>query len=122
MVHRPSGSFQSNRSGPRTIDEILANERAQSPSPKRSPVIKKGADPAVKSVIPPGIDTPTGEGVHKLVKVKRRSLYLRKARNLAARKTFLKMSLGRQLAMPTKQALRQLAQGEAVVEEPFGAS
>lgn len=58
---------------------------------------------------------PTIEVVHKALKVKRRSLYLRKARNLAARKTILKVTLGRQLAVPTKQSLRQLASGESAI-------
>lgn len=60
---------------------------------------------------------PTGAVVRKPLKVKRGSLYLRKARNLAARKTILKMTLGRQLAAPTKQSLRQLAKGESAVVE-----
>lgn len=61
--------------------------------------------------------------MQKAHKVKKRSLYLRKARNLAARKTILKATLGRQLAIPTKQSLRQLANGEtAVAEFPVASS
>ena len=48
------------------------------------------------------------------VKVKKRKTALRKARNLAARKFILKATLGRQLAVPTKEALRRLAKGEDV--------
>jgi len=55
--------------------------------------------------------------MHKALKVKRRSLCLRKARNLAARKTILKITLGRQLAVPTKQSLRQLANGDSAIAE-----
>ena len=50
----------------------------------------------------------------KAPRVKKRKLYIRKARNAAARKTILKMTLGRRLAVPTKQALRRLAKGEDV--------
>lgn len=60
---------------------------------------------------------PTGAVVHKELKVKKRSLYLRKARNVAARETILKITLGRQLAVPTKQSLRQLANGESAIAE-----
>ncbi|MCJ1468251.1 hypothetical protein MMC07_006879 [Pseudocyphellaria aurata] len=48
----------------------------------------------------------------KTPKIKRRRLYLRKARNVAARKTILKATLGRELAQDTKPALRRLAHGE----------
>ena len=118
MVHRPSESSQSNTSGPRTIDEVLAKEHRTEPAEQQFPAIAKDPNVPVSSVMPRLTDTPTGPGVHKLVKVKRRSLYLRKARNAAARNTILKMTLGRQLATPTKQALRQLAHGETVIEEP----
>lgn len=48
------------------------------------------------------------------VQVKKRKTALRKARNLAARNIILKATLGRQLAVPTKEALRRLAKGEDV--------
>ena len=88
--------------------------------PTRS--LKEGAPASpISSVIAQPLDTPTGAGVRKVIKVKRRSLYLRKARNLVARETILKMTLGRQLATPTKQALKRLAHGETVIEEdPIG--
>lgn len=53
----------------------------------------------------------------KTPKIKRRKLYLRKARNVAARKVILNVALGRELAHETKPALRRLAQGE-----PYGLS
>ncbi len=121
MVHRPSQSSQSDRSGLRTIDEVLAKERAAPTIEQRLQNTEHEQDP-VPSVVPRLIDTPTGKGVHKIVKVKKRSLFVRKARNLAARKTILKMTLGRQLAAPTKQALRQLAHGETIIDEPFEVS
>ena len=48
-------------------------------------------------------------------KIRKRNLYVRKARNIAARKVILKLALGRQLAEETKPALRRLAHGE-----PYG--
>lgn len=48
----------------------------------------------------------------KTPKIKRRKLYIRKARNAAARKVILKVTLGRELAQDTKPALRRLAHGE----------
>ena len=48
------------------------------------------------------------------VKVKKRRLVLRKARNLAARRIVLKATLGRELAVPIKEALRRLAKGDCV--------
>ena len=48
------------------------------------------------------------------VRVKRRKLALRKTRNVCARKFLLKASLGRQLAIPAKEALRRQARGEDV--------
>lgn len=47
-------------------------------------------------------------------RIKRRKLYLRKARNAAARKVILNITLGRQLAGQTKPALRLLANGESL--------
>lgn len=118
MLHKPSQSSQSNTSGPRTIDEVLAREREGPLSEQQLPSTKGIPEAPVPSVMPRPIDTPTGPGVHRIVRVKRRNLYMRKARNAAARKTILKMTLGRQLAGPTKQALRQLANGETIIEEP----
>ena len=120
-VQRPTDSFQSDISGPRTIDQVLAKEREGQSSEESTPATDDAPAapaPPVSSFMPRMIDTPTGTGVHKIVKVRRRSLYLRKARNIAARKTILRMTLGRQLASPTKQALRQLANGETIIDEP----
>lgn len=47
-------------------------------------------------------------------KLKRRNLYIRKARNAAARKVVLEAALGRELAKRTKPALRRLANGEPI--------
>ena len=56
-----------------------------------------------------------GASAPVLPPLKRRKLYLRKARNIAMRKTVLKAVLGRQLAAQTKPALRMLAHGERVL-------
>ncbi|KAG6995517.1 hypothetical protein G7Y79_00045g081880 [Physcia stellaris] len=52
---------------------------------------------------------------------KKRKLYLRKVRNLAARKVFLNATLGRQMGGRTKQRLRQLARGEKIPSSPIPA-
>lgn len=46
--------------------------------------------------------------------VKKRKLYVRKVRNVAARKIILKVTLGRELAGPTKRKLRRLAKGRDI--------
>lgn len=124
MVHKPSQSSQSEDSGPRTIDQVLTgqvNERRFS-SPDEGvqatePTSHRSSSSSSNSSVTPQVTRSlTGAAVHKRMAVKKRSLYLRKARNFAARKTILKMTLGRQLAVPTKEALRQLAHGEGVIE------
>ena len=119
MVHKPSESSYSDRSGPRTIDEVLARSGTkrrvsfsggEEPQPDRTrtapPTVAEGDEASAMA---------TGTTIHKKARVKKRSLYLRKARNLAARKTILRLTLGRQLAVPTKEALRHLAKGESVI-------
>ena len=71
----------------------------------------------VTNVLPESVE---GEPAPVLPPLKRRKLYLRKARNLAMRKTVLQAMLGRQLADQTKPALRMLAHGERVL--PTGSS
>ena len=53
--------------------------------------------------------------------VKKRSLYLRKARNFAARKVVLNATLGRQMGERTKKRLRKLARGEKLATEQIPA-
>jgi len=50
--------------------------------------------------------------------VKKRKLYLRKARNLAARRVFLNAALGRKMGGRTKDRLQRLARGEEVPSTP----
>lgn len=52
---------------------------------------------------------------------KKRSLYLRKARNFAARKVVLNATLGRQMGERTKKRLRKLARGEKLATEQIPA-
>ena len=114
MVHKPSQSSEEENPASPTIDEILANERQSVPEEGNSgppPPIPDGNltdKPPMQSMSlqPIAWQAPKGQ------KVQKRSLYLRKLRNAAARKTILKATLGRQLAMPTKQMLRLLANGE----------
>lgn len=72
----------------------------------------------VTKVLPDPLE---GASAPVLPPVKRRKLYLRKARNLAMRKTVLKVMLGRQLAGQTKPALRMLAHGETLLPEDLSA-
>lgn len=68
----------------------------------------------VTNVLPDPLE---GAAAPVLPPLKKRKLYLRKARNLAVRKTVLKAMLGRQLADQTKQALRVLAHGERLLPD-----
>lgn len=51
-------------------------------------------------------------------RVKKRKLYLRKARNLAARRVFLNAALGKKMGGRTKDKLQRLARGEEVPSIP----
>ena len=114
MIHRPSQSSQEETQSPRTIDEVLAHERRSLPQandsqPSQStPDANLADEPPMQSMSlkPIAWQAPNDK------KVRKRKLYLRKFRNAAARKTILKATLGRQLAIPTKQMLRLLANGE----------
>ncbi|KAG8526935.1 uncharacterized protein KY384_008364 [Bacidia gigantensis] len=70
-------------------------------------------DTELVAVMPKSTNTGTNLSM-KPVRIKKHKMALRKSRNAIARKTFLKAGLGRQLAMPTKDALRRLARGEDV--------
>ena len=118
LVHKPSQSSQAENPASHTIDEVLANERRSLP--------QGGNDQLLEESVPDGnlIDGPPMESMSLAPiawqnpqdhKVHKRNLYIRKLRNAAARKTILKATLGRQLAVPTKQMLRLLANGENVV-------
>ena len=113
MVHRPS---QSSEEAPasRTIDEVLANERQSMPQERNSESSHTTPDatPMDESPMQTMSLKPIAWQVPQDQKVKKGKLYLRKMRNVAARKTILKATLGRQLAIPTKQMLRLLANGE----------
>ena len=113
MVHRPSQSSEENPAS-RTIDEVLANERQS--MPQETNFQSAHTTPDASLMDEPPMQTmslkPIAWQAPKDQKVKKRKLYLRKIRNAAARKTILKATLGRQLAGPTKQMLRLLANGE----------
>ena len=116
MVHKPSQSSEAEDPASRTIDEILANEGQSLPQEGQSqpPLSNQDGDltedPPMQSMSlrPIAWQAPQDQ------KVKKRKLFLRKVRNAAARKTILKITLGRQLAVPTKQMLRLLASGESL--------
>ena len=100
-------SRKSSMSVPRTL-----HSATQSPERRRSTLA--GRLPAfVDSVAAKDQGT---NGGHK-TPVRKRKLYLRKARNVAARRVILDITLGRELAKQTKPALRRLAKGEHVTFE-----
>ena len=113
MVHKPSQSSEENPAS-RTIDEILANERQSMPreTDTQSSHSTPDAGPMNESPMQSMSLKPIAWQAPADQKVRKRKLYLRKIRNAAARKTILKATLGRQLAIPTKQMLRLLANGE----------
>lgn len=114
MVHEPSQSSESENPASRTIDEVLASERqglpqeiaSQTPGLTQEGNLTDAAPMQSMSLTPIALQAPKDQVL------KRRKLYLRKIRNAAARKIFLQLTLGRQLAIPTKQMLRLLANGE----------
>ena len=118
LIHKPSQSSEAENPASRTVDEVLANERRSLP--------QEGSDQPFEESVPDGnlIDGPPMQSMSLAPiawqnpqdhKVHKRKLYIRKLRNAAARKTILKATLGRQLAVPTKQMLRLLANGGNVV-------
>ena len=128
LVQKPSDSSVSDISGPRTIDDVLTNEHLASSLqslPKVGDLTKVPPMPAPDGQLPeaqvPGVQVPgvpvtlvSVPALPKTPQIKKRSKAVRKTRNLAARKTILKVLLGSELAGPTKQALRLLAKGEKV--------
>lgn len=130
MIHKPTNSSVSEASEPRTIDQVLASERqAESlttiPPVPISPLTPTWRLPDVASATPAAtgnlaegpIGAPGLPDVSKPLRQKKRARYKWRARNIAARHSILKATLGRQLAGPTKQALRSLAKGEPVALE-----
>jgi hypothetical protein len=95
--------------GPRSLQSITGTATIRKSSTSRRP--SGLIDPeAAKTVA-------TKDPEPRTPPLRKRKLYLRKARNLAARKVILNITLGRELAKQTKPALRRLAKGEYVVFE-----
>jgi hypothetical protein len=137
MVHKPSRSSVNEAAAPRTVDQVLASERQaeslatippmpfETPAAPAAPTWKPPDVPDATSAIPNATGNlpkvPIGilglPDAAKTLKQKKRVAFKHKTRNLAARNTVLKVLLGRQLAGPTKLALRSLAKGEPVVLE-----
>ncbi|KAF6240323.1 hypothetical protein HO173_001934 [Letharia columbiana] len=113
MVHRPSSSEAENPAS-RTIDEVLSTERQSLPQEGNSQPPHSTQDGNLTDTPPMQSMSlrPIAWQASEDQRVKKRKLYLRKFRNAVARKTILKATLGRQLAIPTKQMLRLLANGE----------
>ena len=98
-----------------TIDSVLAEERKKpiKSLAEQAPEQARSHDTDLVAVLPQPTDLPAGTTIVP-VRLRRRKLALRKTRNVLARKTMLKAGLGRQLAIPVKEALRRQAKGEDV--------
>ena len=122
-VQKPSESDISDISAPRPIDEVLAEERlvpTQDSLPQPGGLSSVPPIPAPHWQLPdiqgpiievPGVSAPE---VPKVPKMKKSCKAVRQTRRIAGRETILKVLLGRQLAKPTKQALKSLAKGEDI--------
>ncbi len=122
-VQKPSESDISDISVPRTIDDVLAEERlvsTQTSLPQPGGLISvppiSAPDWQLPDVQAPGVEVPglSALEVPKVPKMKKRSKAVRQTRRITGREIVLKALLGRQLAKPTKQALKSLAKGENV--------
>ena len=105
LVQKPSDSSVSDMSGPRTNDEVLTNEYLASSLqslPKVGDLTKVLPMPAPDGQLPeaqvPGVQVPgvpvtlvSVPALPKMPQIKKRSKAVRKTRNLAARKTILKV-------------------------------
>ena len=114
MVHKPSQSSEAENPVSRTIDEVLSNERHSLPE-ESNPLLPHSTEDGSLNDAPPMESmslVPITWQAPKDQMPRKGKLYLRKFRNAVARKTILKATLGRQLAIPTKQMLRLLADGE----------
>ena len=118
MIHEPSQSSEAENSNSNstTSDEVLANKRQTLPQETESQPLHSAPDgnPVAPAPMQSMSLRPITWQAPKDQKIQKRKLYLRKVRNAAARKTILKATLGRQLAIPTKQMLRLLACGESM--------
>lgn len=102
---RLSASRKDSLTAPRALQSAI-----RGPPGRRSTL--PGTPPAFIDSNPAEDPIPNEEP--KLRPLKKRKLYVRKVRNVAARKFILKITLGRELAGPTKRKLRRLAKGRDV--------
>ena len=122
-IQKPSESDISDISAQRTIDDVLAEERLVS---SQTSLPQPGGLSTVPPISAPDWQLPDVQGlgvevpgvsaleVPKVPKMKKRSKAVRQTRRITGREIVLKALLGRQLAKPTKLALKSLAKGENV--------
>ena len=103
-----SASRRNSLNTPRSLQSAIGG------APGRRPTLP-GTPPAFIDSKP--AEDPVTNEEPKLPPLKKRKRYIRKARNVAARKIILEITLGRELAGPTKRKLRRLATGEDVGAE-----
>ena len=102
---RLSASRKDSLTAPRALQSAIRGPPGRRPTLPGTPPAFIDSNPAEDSI--------TNEEP-KSRPVKKRKLYVRKVRNVAARKFILKVTLGRELAGPTKRKLRRLAKGRDV--------
>lgn len=88
-------------SEPRGIDSVLANDERKPPEK----VLEPESDTAEGCPQPIENQNEGDPNPPQTQKLKKRKTFVRKTRNLIARKVFLKMALGRQLAIPVSHLL-----------------
>ncbi|KAL9055488.1 MAG: hypothetical protein Q9206_003115 [Seirophora lacunosa] len=96
-----------------------AEDSLQSP-PLRAPTttpVQEGSFPRRQTTFA-ALGEPSDHQGHVKLPMKRRKLYVRKARYAVLRQPILKAALGRQVGAQTKIALKKLANGELIVIEP----
>lgn len=92
-------------------EQSQSERRPQRPASSRASFPSESVSKNPQNPSPPESSVGT---VPRPSQVRKRKKYLNKVRNVAVRKTILKITLGRQLAGQTKPALKLLATGEAV--------
>lgn len=108
VAPRKTASRSNSLNTPRSLQSAVAGASGRRPTLPGTPPAFIASKPA---------EDPVTNEEPKLPPLKKRKLYIRKVRNVAARKIILEITLGRELAGPTKRRLRKLATGEDVGTE-----
>ncbi|KAI4146676.1 MAG: hypothetical protein LQ341_002009 [Variospora aurantia] len=104
---------------------IVVKEASEAEDPLQSPPLRAptttpdqdNSSPRRRTTFA-ALGEPSDHQGHVKLPMKRRKLYVRKARYSVLRQPILKAALGRQVGAQTKMALKKLANGELIVIEP----